>query len=68
MFERSQVKHNNLDCHFLGEYFSLIRKFTFQSLTQIKNVFHVQNIQTFKMDSPYFFQTSVFLPNVHHSF
>jgi hypothetical protein len=28
MFERSQVKHKNLDCYSFLEYFSLIAKFT----------------------------------------
>jgi len=33
MFERSQVKHSNLDCHyFFFEYFLLIAKFTYSKL------------------------------------
>jgi hypothetical protein len=33
MFERSQMKHNNLDCHnFLGNIFSLIAKITCSKL------------------------------------
>jgi hypothetical protein len=38
MFERSQVKHNSLDCHFLLEYFPLIAKFTWSKL-DINQVF-----------------------------
>jgi hypothetical protein len=33
-----------------------------------KKNLHVQSIQTSRVDNPCFFQTSFFLPNVHHSF
>ncbi len=36
MFERSQVKHNSLDCHKFFEYFPIISSLHVQSLTQIK--------------------------------
>jgi hypothetical protein len=32
MFERSQMKHNSLDCHNFFEYFPLIVKFTCSKL------------------------------------
>jgi hypothetical protein len=39
MFEISQEEHNSLDFQKNLEYFRLIAKLHFQSLTQIKNVF-----------------------------
>jgi hypothetical protein len=66
MFEKSQMKHNSLNCHNFLEYFSVIAYLHAQSLTQIKKKkLHVQNTQTLKMDNPCFFQTSFSLPNVH---
>jgi hypothetical protein len=54
MFEISKVKHNSFNCNILFGYFSSIASLQVQSLTQIKNVLHVQSIQTSKMDSSLF--------------
>ncbi len=58
MFERSQVKHNSLDCHnFFGIYFPLIAKFTCSKLNTNSKIFlHVQSIQTSRVDNPCFFK------------
>jgi hypothetical protein len=69
MFERSQVKHNSLDCHnVFWKYFPLIVKFTCSRLTQISffcvcsKHSNLENIQSL------FSYMSFFIPNVHHSF
>ncbi len=51
MFEISKVKHNSFNCNI----FHRLQSLQVQSLTQIKNVLHVQSIQTSKMDSSFFF-------------
>ncbi len=69
MFEKSQVKHNNLDTHiFLGIFSINYKVYMLKIWHKSKMFLHVQSIQTLKMDNPYFFQTSFFLSNVHHSF
>jgi hypothetical protein len=61
ILETSQVKHNNSNCHFFWEYFSLIAKFTCSQLDTNKKMFlHVQSTQTSRMDNLYFFQMSFF--------
>ncbi len=45
----------------LLEYFSLIAKFTCSKLDTNQKKLHVQNIQTWKVDNPYFFQMFFFL-------
>jgi len=56
LFEKSQGKHNNLDCQKKLEYFPLIAKFTCSKFyTTQKKKLHVQNTQTLKMNNPFFF-------------
>jgi hypothetical protein len=57
MFERSQVKHNSLDCHFFSGIFSINSKDYMLKAWHKSNLFlHVQNTQTSRVDNPYFFQ------------
>jgi hypothetical protein len=70
MFERSQGKHNSLNCHnFLWNIFSLITKFTSSKFDTNQKYFCM-----FKALKPrewivlVFFKCFFFLPNVHHSF
>jgi hypothetical protein len=57
MFERPQVKHNNLNCHNeLLECCQLIVKFTCSKLDTNQFFLHVQNIQTSRVDNIYFFK------------
>jgi hypothetical protein len=50
--------------HFLKLHFCIFEKATRENM-----FLDVQNIQTFKVDNPYFFQNIFFfLPNMHHSF
>jgi hypothetical protein len=64
MFKRSQMKYNNLDYHFFGEYFSLMQSLHAQNLTHIKNKLHVQSIQTLKVDNFCFFSNMFFFYQV----
>ncbi len=69
MFERSQGKHNSLNCHnFLGIFFINCKVYMLKVWHKSKKFLYIQNIQTSRVDNPCFFQTSFFLPNVHHSF
>ncbi len=66
-FERSQVKHNSLDCHkCFGNIFPL--SLHAQSLTQIKNVFACLKHSNLESGQSFFLKHHFFLPNVHHSF
>ncbi len=49
------------------EYFPLIAKFKCSKLDTWQMFLHVQIIQTWRVDSPYFFQMFFFLQTVHHS-
>jgi hypothetical protein len=61
MFKKSQGKHNSLDCHkSFWNIFHLIENFICSNLTQIKCFLHIQSIQTFNVDRPYFFEMSFF--------
>ncbi len=69
MFEKSQWKHNNLDViKVFGIFFINCKVYIFKAWHKSKMFLHVQSIQTLRVDNPCFFQMSVFLPNVHHSF
>ncbi len=64
MFERSQVKHNNLDCHKFFALFSINYKFYMLKIWhKFKFFLHVENIQILRVDSLCIFQMSFFLPN-----
>jgi hypothetical protein len=66
MFERSQGKHDSLDCHnVFGNIFHELQGLHAQSWTQIKNVFARSKHSKFES---IFFKCIFFLPNVHHSF
>jgi hypothetical protein len=59
MFEKSQVKYNNFDCHNL--FWTINRKFyMLKVLHKSKMFLYVQSIQTSKVDNPCFFQMSFF--------
>jgi hypothetical protein len=61
MFEKSHVKHNNLDCHnFVGIFSINCKVYMFIVSYKLKMFLHVQSIQTLKMDNPYFFQMPFF--------
>jgi hypothetical protein len=60
MFERSQVKHNSLDCHDFLEYLSSITKLTCSKFNTNQTFLHVQSTQTLRVDSPCFCQMSFF--------
>jgi hypothetical protein len=68
MFERSQMKHNSLDCHKkIWNIFDWLQSLHAQSLIEIKNVFACWKHSNFKNEQA-FFKCPFFLPNVHHSF
>jgi len=70
MFEKSQVKHNNLNCHNFFEIFSInCKDYMLKTWRKSKMFLHVQSIQTLRMDNfCFFFKWTFFLPNVHHFF
>ncbi len=70
MFERSQGKHNSLDCHkCFWNIFHWLQSLCAQSLTQIKNVFTCSKHSNIESGSNLiFFKHPFFLPNVHYSF
>jgi hypothetical protein len=62
MFERSQRKHNNLDCHKKFGIISIYFEFyMFKSWHKSKMFLHVQNTQTSRVASLYFFKMFFFL-------
>ncbi len=70
MFEKSQGKHNSLDCHkCFWNIFPLIVEFTCSKLDRNQKCFCM--FKTFKLQKWtifIFFKCPFFLPNVHHSF
>jgi hypothetical protein len=59
MFERSQGKHNSLDCH--KRIWNINCKFyMFKVLHKSKMFLHVQSTQTSRIDNPCFFQMFFF--------
>jgi hypothetical protein len=61
MFERSQAKHNNLDCHKFFEFFFInCKAYMLKTWHKSKMFLRVQSTQTSKVNSPYFFQTFFF--------
>jgi hypothetical protein len=62
MFERSQVKHNSLDCHkIFGIFFINCKVYMkHQSLTQIKNVFACSKHLNFESGQSLFFSNIFF--------
>ncbi len=63
MFERSQMKHNNLDCHNVFGVFSInLKVYILKAWHKSKVFLHLQNIQTLWVDSLCCFK------NVHRSF
>jgi hypothetical protein len=50
MFERSQMKHDSLDCHDFLECLSSIAKLTCSKFDTNQFFLHVQSIQTLKVD------------------
>jgi hypothetical protein len=58
MFEKSQGKHNSLDCHFFGEYFSLTAKFTCSKLNTKQKCFYM--FKSLKPQKWIFFFPNVF--------
>ncbi len=69
MFEKSQGIHNSLDYrNFFGIFSINCKVYIFKAWHISKMFLHVQITQTWRVDSPYFFQMFFFLPNVHHSF
>jgi len=67
MFERSQMKHDNLDRQIFWNIFKPSNFYISKFDTNQKKKFHVQHIQTFKVDNPNFFSNILFFTNVHHS-
>jgi hypothetical protein len=70
MFKRSQGRHNSVEGHNLfWNIFRWLERLCAQNLTQIKYVFACSKHSNIESGSSLcFFQTSIFLPNVHHSF
>jgi hypothetical protein len=69
MFERSQVKHNNLDFHKIFWNISLITKFTCSKFdTNQKCFFMFKALKPWEWIVLVFFKCPFFLPNMHHSF
>ncbi len=69
MFERSQGKHNSLDCHKFLEYFPLIVKFTCSKLDSNQKCFCMfKALKLWEWTILVFFKCLFFLSNVHHSF
>jgi hypothetical protein len=69
MFEKSQMKHNSLDCHnFFKIFFINFKVYVLKGWHKSKMFLHVQSTQTSKVGSPFFFKCFCFLPNVHNSF
>ncbi len=60
MFERSKVKHNNLDSFFFWKYFSLIAKFTCFKLNRNQNVYMFKAFKLEEWTIFVFFQTFFF--------
>jgi hypothetical protein len=61
MFERSQGKHNSLDCNNCFGILSINYKvYMFKAWQKSKMYLHVQSTQTLKMESPYFFSNIFF--------
>ncbi len=58
MFEKSQRKHNSLDCH--NNFWNIFHCLHTCSKLGGKKKLHVQNTQILRMDNPYFFRTSFF--------
>ncbi len=68
MLERSQVKHNSLDCHdFFGIFIINCKSLHVQSLTQIKFFCMFKALKPWKWTILVFVKCLFLLPNVHHS-
>jgi hypothetical protein len=60
MFERSQMKHDSLDCHDFLEYLLSFAKLTCSKFNTIQIFLHVQSTQTLRVKSLCFCQISFF--------
>ncbi len=74
MFEKWQMKHNSLDCHYLFRIFFIIAKFTSSKLNIyiyiyiIIFIFFACSKHSNLKNGQCFFSNVLFLPNVHHFF
>jgi hypothetical protein len=53
---------------FFGLFFINSKVYMLKAWHKSQLLLHIQSIQTSRVDNPYFFQTSLFLSNMHHSF